>query len=111
MGDEVRGDRPQKFKDSKYDGGASKPSGNSSLDGSQSTALAFYSLLRAPCLSMLEVYLKAFSGKQSVRTALQDFREEHHYVVRTMYIVDQFFDFALLSVVIIVFLRGLGLIH
>lgn len=104
--DTNRGGRPQPFKDDTF---GSASSGNG-FDSSQNVAVSFYTLLRAPCLSLLQIYLKAFCGKQSLRTAMSDFRNKHHKIVKCIYVIDQLFDFGLLAIVVFVFLRGLGIV-
>lgn len=105
MNGHSRGGKPQKFQDTQYDGA------ESSLDNSSNGAINLYNLLRAPCLSLLQIYLHAFCGKQSVRTAMQTFRTRHNYIVRIMYSIDQIFDFGLIAIILFVFLRGLGIVR
>lgn len=72
--------------------------------------MQLYSLLRAPCLSLLRLYLGSISGKQGLPTALANFRKDHSKALITMYIADQLFDIFMLGLVIFVFMRGLGII-
>ena len=74
------------------------------------SALQLYNILRAPCLSLLKLYLASISGTKLVQTALVDFRKSHPKALKTMYVTDQLFDIFLIGLIIFVFMRGLGIL-
>jgi hypothetical protein len=83
---------------------------DSNFDQAQGAVMQLYTTLRAPCLSLLKLYLGSISGRQGLQTALASFRDDHPNALRTMYVIDQLFDAFMLGLVIFVFMRGLGII-
>lgn len=68
--------------------------------------------LRAPFLALLEEYVKRCNPKgRSVGSSMHFFKADHKYVIRIVLFFDYVLLFIFLSIVLIVALRGLGLLN